>query len=180
MAFVFSTFTMSPCSSQNCWSMFNYCCSITSDSDVKTKSSTKSSNHTCTLAKAGASHFLPSKCPSRASKYNPNSRGLRGQLCFTPCWHLKLEVTPLLGWLMRMVSLAYIACKHRKKCPLPWSQPTPAITPHMAQYQTSFWNLQNNNRMVFFCLALFYQSSHYEELVSNVVIFPKPNLTLSM
>jgi hypothetical protein len=30
---------------------------------------------------------------------------------------LKLEVTPSLGWLMRTISLAYIACKHRKKHP---------------------------------------------------------------
>jgi hypothetical protein len=30
---------------------------------------------------------------------------------------LKLEVTPLLGWLMRTISLAYIACKHCKKHP---------------------------------------------------------------
>jgi hypothetical protein len=29
-----------------------------------------------------------------------------------------------------------------------------------------------------FCLALFYQSLQYEELVSSVVIFPKPSLTL--
>jgi hypothetical protein len=30
----------------------------------------------------------------------------------------------------------------------------------------------------FFCLALFYQNLQYEELVSSVVIFVKPSLTL--
>ncbi len=97
--------------------MSNYCCSPTSDSDIKTRSSAKSNSHTCKSATADALHSLPSKCPSRASKYSPNSKGLRRQPCFTPCWHLKLEVTPSLGWLMRTVSLAYIACRHRKKCP---------------------------------------------------------------
>ncbi len=97
--------------------MSNYCYSPTSDSNAKSRSSVKSNSHTCTSIRAGALHSLPSKCPSRTSKYSPNSRGLRGQPCFTPCWHLKLKVTPLLGWLMRMVSLAYIACMHHKKCP---------------------------------------------------------------
>ncbi len=97
--------------------MSNCYCNPTSDSDVKTRSFVKSNNHTCTSARAGASHFLPSKRCSKASKYNPNSKGLRGQPCFTPCWHLKLEVTPSFGWLMRTVSLAYITCRHRKKRP---------------------------------------------------------------
>ncbi len=77
----------------------------------------KSNSLTCMSARADASHFLSSKRPSRASKYNPNNKGLRGEPCFTPCWHLQLEVTPSLGWLMRTVSLAYIACKHCKKHP---------------------------------------------------------------
>jgi hypothetical protein len=92
MTFVFSTFTINPHSAQNYWSVSNYCYSPTSDSDVKTRSSTKNNNHMCTSAKAGASHSPPSKCPSKASKYNPNNRGLRRQPCFTPYWHLKLEV----------------------------------------------------------------------------------------
>jgi len=107
--------------------VFNCCCSPTSDSDVRARSSAKSNNHMCTSTKVGASHSLPSKHPYRASKYNPNNRGLRGQPCFTPCWHLKPEVTPSLGLLMRMVSLAYIAYKHRKKCPF---TPRPANTCH--------------------------------------------------
>ncbi len=117
MTFVFFTFTVSPRLAQNCWSAFNCCYSPTSDSDVKVRSFAKSNNHTCTFAKADASHFLLFKRPSRVFKYSPNSKGLRRQPCFTPCWHLKLEVTPSLGWLMRMVSLAYIACRHRKKRP---------------------------------------------------------------
>jgi hypothetical protein len=72
-------------------------------------------------------HSLSSKRPFKASKYSPNSRGLKGQPCFIPCWHLKLEVTFLLGWLMCMVSLAYIACKHCKKRP---STPRPTNTYH--------------------------------------------------
>jgi hypothetical protein len=40
---------------------------------------------------------------------------------------LKLEVTPLLGWLMRTVSLAYIAYMHHKKRP---STLRPANTCH--------------------------------------------------
>jgi hypothetical protein len=131
MTFVFFTFTVSPRSTQNCWSVFNYCYSPIFDFDVSVKSSTKSNSHTCTSIKAGALHFLPSKRPSRASKYSPNNRGLKGQPCFTPCWHLKLEVTPSLGWLMHMVSLAYIAYRHRKKCPSTWGQPTPATTLHV-------------------------------------------------
>jgi len=117
MTFVFFTFTVNPRSTHNCWSVSNYCCSPTSDSNIKARSSIKSNSHTCTLAKTGASHFLSSKCPSRASKYSPNSRGLRGQLCFTPYWDLKLEVTPSLGWLMCTVSLAHITYKYRKKRP---------------------------------------------------------------
>jgi hypothetical protein len=162
---------VSPCSAQNYWSMFNYCCSATSNSDVRAWSFTKSNSHTCTSARVDASHSLPSKCPSRASKYNPNSRGLKGQPCFTPYWHLKLEVTPSLGWLMHTVSLAYILP--------PWGQPTLATTLHVAQYRMFFWNLQSNNIVVFFCLALSYQSSQYEELVNNAIIFTKPSLTLS-
>ncbi len=127
MTFVFSTFTMSPCSTQNCWNVSNYCCNPTFDFDVRTRLFAKSSNHTCTSAKAGASHALPSKRPSKASKYNPNSRGLRGQPCFTPNWHLKLKVTPSLGWLMCMVFLAYIAFRHCKKR---LSTPRPTNTYH--------------------------------------------------
>ncbi len=125
--FCFFHVTVSPRSTQNCWSASNCCCSPTSNSDVKTRSSAKNSSHTCTFARAGASHSLSSKRLSKASKYNLNSRGLKGQPCFTPCWHLKLEVTPLLGWLMRTVSLAYIGYKHRKKRP---STPRPANTYH--------------------------------------------------
>jgi hypothetical protein len=33
-------------------------------------------------------------------------------------------------------------------------------------------------KWLLFCLALFYQSTQYEELVSNAIIFTKPNLTL--
>ncbi len=117
MVFVFFTFTMSPRPSQNCWSVSNCCCNPTSEFDVRTRLSAKSNSHTCTSARAGASHSLPSKRPSRASKYNPNSKGLKGQPCFPPCWHLKLKVTPSLGWLMHTVSLAYIACRHCKKRP---------------------------------------------------------------
>ncbi len=65
----------------------------TSDSDVKVKSFTKNNSHTCKFVRSSALHSLPSKRPSKASKYSPNSRGLRGQPCFTPCWHLKLEDT---------------------------------------------------------------------------------------
>jgi hypothetical protein len=117
MTFVFFTFTISPHLAQNCWSVPNYYCNPTFDSDIRARSSTKSNSHMCKFVMVGASHFLSSKHPSRASKYSPNSKGLRGQLCFTPCWHLKLEVTPSLGWLMHMVSLAYIAYRHCKKCP---------------------------------------------------------------
>jgi hypothetical protein len=117
MTFVFFMFIISPCSTLNYWSVSNYCFSATSDSNVKARSSTKSNNHMCTFAKANALHFLPSKHPFRASKYSPNSRGLRGQPCFTPYWHLKLEVTPSLRWLMRTISLAYIAYRHHKKRP---------------------------------------------------------------
>ncbi len=127
MIFIFFTFIVSPRSAQNYWSASNYCCSPTSNFDVRMKSSAKSNSHTCTFAKVGASHFLPSKHHSRASKYSPNRRGLKGQPCFTPYWHLKLEVTPSLGWLMRTVSLAYITFKHRKKRP---STPRPANTCH--------------------------------------------------
>jgi hypothetical protein len=99
MAFVFFTFMMSPHLTHNCWSMSNYYYNPTSDSNVRTRSSTKNSIHMCMSARANASHSLLSKRPSKASKYNLNSRGLRGQPCFTPCWHLKLEVMG--GWCVR-------------------------------------------------------------------------------
>ncbi len=133
VTFVFLTFTISPCLAQNCRSASNYCCSPTSNSNVKTNSFAKSNNHMCMFVRAGASHSLSSKHPSRASKYSPNNKGLKGQPCFTPCWHLKLEVTPSLGWLMRMVSLAYITCRHRKKCP---STPRPTNTCHNISHGT--------------------------------------------
>ncbi len=115
MTFVFFTFIVSPRSTQNYWSVSNYCCNPTSNFDIGARSSIKSSSHMCKFVRADASHTLLSKRPSRASKYSPNNRRLKGQPCFTPCWHLKLEVTHSLGWLMRMVSLAYIAYKHCKK-----------------------------------------------------------------
>jgi hypothetical protein len=96
--------------------MSNCCYDPTSNSNIRVRSSAKNSSHTWKFVKAGASHYLLCKRPFKASKYSPNSRGLRGQPCFTPCWHVKLKVTPSLGWLMHIVSLAYIACKHRKKC----------------------------------------------------------------
>ncbi len=117
ITFVFFTFTISPRLAQNCWSASNCYYSPTSDSDIRARSSVKSNNHTCTSVRAGALHLVLSKRPFRASKYRPNNRGLRGQPCFTPCWHLKLEVAPLLRWLMCTISLAYIACRHYKKRP---------------------------------------------------------------
>jgi hypothetical protein len=158
--------------------MSNYCYNPTSDFDVRTRSSTKSNNHMCTPTRAGASHSLPSKQPFRASKYNPNSRGLRGQPCFTACWHLKLEVTPSLGWLMCIVSLAYITCRHCKKHP-------PKASQHLPQHFTwhnikcLFEIYKTTIEWFLFCLVLFYQSSQYEELVSSAIIFVKPSLTLS-
>ncbi len=133
MAFVFSTFTMNPRLVHNCWSLSNCYCSHISNSDVRTRLSTKSYIHMCTSAKVDASHSLPSKRPSKASKYNPNNKGLRRKPCFTPCWHLKLEVTPSLGWLLRTVSLAYIACRHCKKRP---SIPRPANICHNTSSDT--------------------------------------------
>ncbi len=127
MTFVFFMFIISPRWSQNCWNLSNCCCSATSNFDIQARSFAKSNNHMCKFVKAGALHSLSSKRPSKASKYNPNSRGLIGQPCFTPYWHLKLEVTFSLGWLMHKVSLAYITYMHRKKCP---STPRPSNTCH--------------------------------------------------
>ncbi len=115
--FFFFTFIVSPRSGQNHWSMFNYCYSPTSNYDVKVISFVKNNNHTCKFAIADASHSLSSKRPSKASKYSPNNMGLRRQPYFTPYWHLKLEVTPSLGWLMRTVSSTYITYMHHKKHP---------------------------------------------------------------
>ncbi len=117
MTIVFLIFTISPHLAQNYWSVSNYCCNPTSDSDIRVRSSTKNNSHMCKFARANASHSLLCKCPSRASKYSPNNKGLKRHPCFTPCWHLKLEVTPSFGWLMHTISLAYIICKHRKKRP---------------------------------------------------------------
>ncbi len=117
MTFVFFRFIVSPRLAHNCWSVFNCCCSPTFDSDVKARSFAKSNNYTCTSIRAGASHFLLSKRSFTTSKYSPNNKGLKKQPCFTPYWHLKLEVTPSLGWFMRTVSFAYIAYKHCKKRP---------------------------------------------------------------
>jgi hypothetical protein len=127
MTFVFFMFIVNPSSTQNYHSVSNCCGNPTFDSNIRARSSTKSNSHTCKFAKAGASHFLLSKCPSRASKYSPNNKGLKEQPYFTPCWHLKLEVTPSLKWLMDMVSLTYIACKHCKKHAF---TPRPANTCH--------------------------------------------------
>ncbi len=131
--FCFFMFIVSPRLAQNCWSVCNCCCSPTSDFDVKVRSFTKNNSHTCTYVRASASHSLSSKHPSMASKYNPNSKGLRRQPYFTHCWHLKLEVTPWFGWLMHMMSLAYIACRHCKKCP---STSRPANTCHSTSHDT--------------------------------------------
>jgi hypothetical protein len=125
MTFVFFTFIVNPHLAQNCLSAFNYCCSPTFDSGIMARSFAKNNSHTCTSTRAGAWHYLLSKCPSKVSKYNPKSRGLKGQPCFTSCWHLKLEVTSSFGWLMHTVSFAYIACKHCKKRP---STPRPTNT----------------------------------------------------
>ncbi len=110
MTFFFFTFTLSPRSAQNCWNVFNCYYSPTFDYDIRSRSFTKSNNHTCKSVRTGASRSLLSKHLFRASKYSPNSKGLRRQPCFTPYWHLKLKVTPSLGWLMHTVSL--VVCKH--------------------------------------------------------------------
>jgi hypothetical protein len=76
---------------------------------------------------------------SRASKYSPNNRGLRGQPCFTLCWHLKLDVTPSLGWLMRTVYPWHASpTSIVKNVPPPRGQPTHAIAFHVTQYRTPF------------------------------------------
>ncbi len=102
MIFVFFAFIVSPRSTQNYWSASNYCCNPTFDFDVRARSFAKSNSHMCMFTKVGPLHSLPSKRPFRASKYNPNNKGLTGQPYFTHCYHLKLEVTPSLGWLMHM------------------------------------------------------------------------------
>ncbi len=159
MTFVFLTFIVSSRSTQNCWSAFNYCCSPTSNFDIRVKSSAKSNSHTCTFVKANASHFLPSKRSSKASKYSPNNRGLRRQPCFTPCWQLKLEVTPSFRWLMCTVSLAYIACRRCNKHP---STSRPTNTCHSTSHGTvlnAFFEVHKIAiEWLLFCLALFYQS----------------------
>jgi hypothetical protein len=116
-----------------CCSVSNCYCNPTFDSNIRARSYAKNSSHMCMFARASASHFLPSKHPSRASKYNLNSKGLRGQPCFTPCWHLKLKMTPSFRWLMHTVSLTYIACRHRKKHP---STPRLANTCHNTSHNT--------------------------------------------
>jgi len=94
--------------------MSNYCYNPTSNPNIRTKSYAKSNSYMCKFTKASASHFLLCKHPSKASKYSPKQQGVKK----TTLLHtLKLKVTPLLGWLMRTVSLAYIVCKHCKKCP---------------------------------------------------------------
>jgi hypothetical protein len=75
MTFIFFTFIVNPRSTQNCWIVSNCCYNPTFDSDIKARSSVKNSGHMCTFFRIGASHSLPLKCPSRASKYSPNSRG---------------------------------------------------------------------------------------------------------
>jgi hypothetical protein len=78
MTFVFFMFILNPCSTQNYWSVSNCCYSPISYSNVRMRSFAKSTNHTCKSTRAGALHYLSSKHPSKASKYNPNNKGLRG------------------------------------------------------------------------------------------------------
>ncbi len=61
----FFTFTISPRSTQNCWSVSNCCCNPTFDSVVRARLSAKNNNHMCTFVRAGASHSLSSKRPSQ-------------------------------------------------------------------------------------------------------------------
>jgi hypothetical protein len=150
MTFVFFTFTLSPRSTQNCWSVSNYCCSPTSDFDIKVRSFVKSNYHTCKSVRASALHYLPSKCPSRASKYSPNNKGLRGQPYFTPCWHLSWTWhLHFSGWFIRYPWHTLLA-GIEKSIPSPRGHPIPATTFHMAQYRTSFWSPQSNNRVASF------------------------------
>ncbi len=51
MTFVFFTFIVNSRLAQNCWSASNCCCSLTSDSGVRARSSAKSNSHTCTSAR---------------------------------------------------------------------------------------------------------------------------------
>jgi hypothetical protein len=146
MTFLFFTFTVSPCSTQNYWSVSNCCFNPISDSDVKVRSSAKSNNHMCKSSKVNASHSLSSKRPSKASKYNPNNKGMRGQPCFTSCyrWHPRLG-----GWCVQYpwpTLLASIA----KSVPPPQGQPTPTTTLHIIQYQTIFLSPQSSNRVASF------------------------------
>jgi hypothetical protein len=60
----------------------------------------------------------------------------------------------------------------------------PETSQHMPQHFTRhsiecFFEVHKTTiDWLLFCLSLFYQSSQYEELVSSVVIFAKPSLTL--
>ncbi len=63
-----------------------------------------------------------------------------------------------------------------------------SLHPEASQHMPQHFTRHNIKRLfkvhktkiewLFFCLALFYQSSQYEKLVSSVIIFAKPSLTL--
>jgi hypothetical protein len=61
----------------------NYCYNPIPNSNIRTKSSTKSNNHTCKFARANALHFLPFKHPSKTSKYSQTTRGWEDNLVST-------------------------------------------------------------------------------------------------
>jgi hypothetical protein len=150
MAFFFPIFTMNPRTTQNCWSTSNFSCSPTFDSDIGIRSSAKNNNST--WRRLGLVHhilFRPSVPPG-----HPNitqivggwEDNLASYLAGTWSWRWHLRLS---GWCVRYpwhTSPASIA----RNVPLPWSQPTPTIALHVAQYQTPFWSLQNNNKVVSF------------------------------
>jgi hypothetical protein len=130
MTFIFFTFIMSPRLAQNYWSASNCYYSPTSNSDVKTRSSTKSNCHTCT----GPVHHI---------LYHPSA--LLGHLNITQTiggwednlvshlagtlswrWHLRLG-----GWCIQYPWHTSPASIERSILP-PRGQPTPATALHVA------------------------------------------------
>jgi hypothetical protein len=156
MTFVFFTFTISPHSTQNCWSMSNCCYNSTSDSNVRMMSFVKKiAIHASLLGLVHRILCYPSALighPNIAQIVKGWEDSLASHLISTWSWRWHLCLG---GWCVRYpwhTSLVGIV----KSVHPPRSQSTPATTLHVAQYWMPFKSPQNNNKVASFLPYSFY------------------------
>jgi hypothetical protein len=153
----------------------NYCCSPTSNFNIRARSFAKSNSHTCKFVRAS----FPSKRPSKASKYSP--KGVER----TTLLHTLLALEAggdNLAWAVDAYGILGIHCLQASRKASLHFETSKHLPQHFMRHNIEhFFDVHKSTiEWLFFCLTLFYQSPQYEKLVSSVLIFAKPSLTLGV